>query len=78
MATAKISGFLHFEGIYKGQQGTFTAIEQGIFDKGNLDSPGTIIKATGNLENLRGSYNYQFTGQTSKLILEFEFQQNTL
>ena len=44
-----------------------------IFDKGNLDSPGTIIKATGNLENLRGSYNYQFTGQTSKLILEFEF-----
>ena len=46
---------LHFEGIYKGQQGTFTAIEQGIFDKGNLDSPGTIIKATGNLENLRGS-----------------------
>ncbi|MGQ0417260.1 DUF3224 domain-containing protein, partial [Bacillus sp. HC-TM] len=36
------------------------------------------IKATGNLENLRGSYNYQFTGQTSKLILEFEFQQNTL
>ncbi|MEH7854323.1 PbsX family transcriptional regulator, partial [Bacillus thuringiensis] len=27
---------------------------------------------------LRGSYNYQFTGQTSKLILEFEFQQNTL
>ncbi|MDG1595390.1 DUF3224 domain-containing protein, partial [Bacillus cereus] len=63
LATAKISGFLHFEGIYKGQQGTFTAIEQGIFDKGNLDSPGTIIKATGNLENLRGSYNYQFTGQ---------------
>ncbi|PFA84143.1 DUF3224 domain-containing protein [Bacillus thuringiensis] len=78
LATAKISGFLHFEGIYKGQQGTFTALEQGIFDKGNLDSPGTIIKATGNLENLRGSYNYQFTGQTSKLIFEFEFQQNTL
>ncbi|MGR6008684.1 DUF3224 domain-containing protein [Bacillus cereus] len=73
LATAKISGFLHFEGIYKGQQGTFTAIEQGIFDKGNLDSPGTIIKATGNLESLRGSYHYQFTGQTSKLILEFEF-----
>ena len=71
MATAKISGFYTLKEFIR-QQGTFTAIEQGIFDKGNLDSPGTIIKATGNLENLRGSYNYQFTGQTSKLILEFE------
>ncbi|MED1560126.1 DUF3224 domain-containing protein [Bacillus paramycoides] len=73
LATAKISGFLHFEGTYKGKRGTFTAIEQGIFDKGNLDSPATIIKATGDLESLRGSYNYQFTGQTSKLILNFKF-----
>ena len=31
------------------------------------------MKATGNLESLRGSYHYQFAGQTSKLILEFEF-----
>ena len=73
MATAKISGFLHFEGIYKGKRGTFIAIEQGIFDKGNLDSPATIIKATGELESLKGSYNYKFTGQTSKMILDFEF-----
>ena len=35
---------LHFEGIYKGQQGTFTAIEQGIFDKGNLDSQEQLLK----------------------------------
>ncbi|MGE8206839.1 DUF3224 domain-containing protein [Heyndrickxia sp. NPDC080065] len=73
LATAKISGFLHFEGTYKGKQGTFTAIEQGIFDKGNLDSPATIIKATGDLKSLTGSYNYQFTGPTSKMILDFEF-----
>lgn len=72
LATSKISGFLHFEGTYKGKQGTFTAVEQGIFDKGNLDSPGTIIKATGDLENLNGSYNYKFSGQTSKMILNFE------
>jgi hypothetical protein len=71
LATAKISGFLFFEGTYKGKQGTFTAIEQGIFDKGNLDSPGTIIKAAGDLEDLKGSYHYQFTGGTSKLILNF-------
>ncbi len=44
LATAKISGFLHFEGIYKGQHGTFTAIEQGIFDKGNLDSQEQLLK----------------------------------
>lgn len=73
LATAKISGFLHFEGTYQGKQGTFTAIEQGIFDKGNLDSPATIIKATGNLETLKGFYNYKFIGQTSKMILDFKF-----
>lgn len=73
LATSKISGFLHFEGTYKGKQGTFTALEQGIFDKGNLDSPGTIIKATGDLESLKGSYNYKFTGDTSKMILDFTF-----
>ncbi|MCY8234928.1 DUF3224 domain-containing protein [Priestia endophytica] len=73
LATSKISGFLHFEGTYKGKRGTFTAIEQGIFDKGNLDSPATIIKATGDLEGLKGSYNYRFAGQTSKMILNFEF-----
>ncbi|WP_456278641.1 DUF3224 domain-containing protein [Bacillus sp. AK128] len=72
LATAKISGFLHFEGTYMGKQGTFTAIEQGLFDKGHLDSPGTIFKATGDLESLKGSYNYKFAGQTSHLILEFE------
>ncbi|MGJ7922852.1 DUF3224 domain-containing protein [Neobacillus sp. LXY-4] len=72
LSTSKISGYLHFEGSYKGKQGTFTAIEQGIFDKGNLDSPGTIIKTTGDLEGLKGSYNYKFTGQTSKLILDFQ------
>lgn len=73
LATSKISGFLHFDGTYKGKKGTFTAIEQGIFDKGNLDSPATIIKATGELESLKGSYNYKFTGQTSKMILDFNF-----
>ncbi|MEH7109108.1 DUF3224 domain-containing protein [Bacillus sp. JJ1764] len=73
LATSKISGYLHFEGTYKGKQGTFTAIEQGIFDKGNLDSPGTIIKATGDLKNLKGTYNYRFTGEASKMILDFNF-----
>jgi hypothetical protein len=73
LATSKISGFLHFEGTYKGKHGTFTALEQGIFDKGNLDSPATIIKATGDLESLKGSYNYKFTGETSKMILNFKF-----
>ncbi|MED3564092.1 DUF3224 domain-containing protein, partial [Bacillus xiapuensis] len=73
LATSKISGFLHFEGSYKGKHGTFTALEQGIFDKGNLDSPGTIIKATGDLGSLKGSYNYKFTGETSKMILDFKF-----
>lgn len=73
LATAKISGFLHFEGTYKGKRGTFTAIEQGLFDKGNLDSPGTIIKTTGDLEGLKGSYNYKFSNQSSKMILDFEF-----
>ncbi|MGJ7912517.1 DUF3224 domain-containing protein [Neobacillus sp. LXY-1] len=73
LATSKISGYLHFEGTYKGKQGTFTAIEQGIFDKGNLDSPGTIIKATGDLKSLKGTYNYRFTGEASKMILDFNF-----
>ncbi|WP_046173623.1 DUF3224 domain-containing protein [Domibacillus indicus] len=73
LATAKISGFLHFEGTYQGRQGTFTAIEQGIFDKGNLDSPGKILKATGNLEGLKGFYHYTFSGQASKMMLDFEF-----
>lgn len=73
LATSKITGFLHFEGTYKGKRGTFTAIEQGIFDKGNLDSPGTIIKASGDLESLKGSYNYKFTGQSSKMILDLKF-----
>ncbi|UYO21978.1 DUF3224 domain-containing protein [Bacillus sp. 41-22] len=27
----------------------------------------------GELESLKGSYNYKFTGQTSKMILDFEF-----
>lgn len=72
LATAKISGFLHFEGTYKGKSGTFTAVEQGVFDKGNLDSPGTIIKTTGDLEGLKGSYNYKFAGQSSKMILDFK------
>ncbi|WP_423410309.1 DUF3224 domain-containing protein [Heyndrickxia sp. MSNUG] len=73
LATAKISGFLHFEGTYKGKRGTFTAVEQGLFDKGNLDSPGTIIKTTGDLEGMKGSYNYKFSNQSSKMILGFEF-----
>lgn len=73
LATSKISGFLHFEGTYQGKHGTFTALEQGIFDKGNLDSPGTIIKATGDLESLKGFYNYKFTGETSIMILDFKF-----
>ncbi|MFP7485415.1 DUF3224 domain-containing protein [Priestia filamentosa] len=69
LATSKISGFLHFEGAYKGKRGTFTAIEQGIFDKGNLDSPATIIKATGDLEGLKGSY--IVIGKDLKLSLPF-------
>ena len=73
LATSKISGFLHFEGTYMEKKGTFTAIEQGIFDKGYLDSPATIITATGDLESLKGSYNYKFTGQASKMILDFTF-----
>lgn len=73
LSTSKISGFLHFEGTFKGKQVTFTATEEGIFDKGNLESPGTIIKATGELNNLKGTYSYKFSGQTSKMILNFEF-----
>lgn len=72
LATARTTGFLYFEGTYKGKTGTFTAAEKGIFDKGLLDSPGMIIKSTGNLLALKGSYHYQFIGQTSKLILDFK------
>lgn len=72
LATARTAGFLYFEGTYKGKTGTFTAAEKGIFDKGLLDSPGMIIKSTGNLSELKGSYHYQFIGQTSKLILDFK------
>lgn len=73
-ATAKISGYLYFEGTYKNHKGTFTAAEHGIFDKGNLDSPGTIIEAKGALENLKGSYNYIFIGKESKMVLDFDWQ----
>lgn len=72
LATARISGFLHFEGQYKGKTGTFTAAEKGIFDKGSLDSPGMIIKGTGELQALTGSYQYDFVGENSKLILDFK------
>ncbi|PZL70442.1 PbsX family transcriptional regulator [Enterococcus plantarum] len=72
LATARITGFLHFEGQYKGKTGTFTAAEKGIFDKGSLDSPGMIIKSTGGLQALTGSYQYDFIGETNKLILNFK------
>ncbi|EOH99020.1 hypothetical protein UAY_02289 [Enterococcus moraviensis ATCC BAA-383] len=72
LATARITGFLHFEGQYKGKTGTFTAAEKGIFDKGSLDSPGMIIKGTGELHSLVGSYQYDFVGDNSKLILDFK------
>lgn len=72
LATARIAGFLHFEGQYKGKTGTFTAAEKGIFDKGLLDSPGMIIKGTGELFSLIGSYQYDFVGENSKLILDFK------
>ncbi|WP_206911947.1 hypothetical protein IGL98_001134 [Enterococcus sp. DIV0840] len=72
LATARITGFLHFEGQYKGKTGTFTAAEKGIFDKGSLDSPGMIIKSTGELQALTGSYQYDFVGENSKLILDFK------
>lgn len=72
LATARITGFLHFEGQYKGKTGTFTAAEKGIFDKGSLDSPGMIIKGTGELHSLIGSYQYDFVGDDSKLILDFK------
>lgn len=72
LATARITGFLHFEGQYKGKTGTFTAAEKGIFDKGSLDSPGMIIKGTGELHSLIGSYQYDFVGDNSKLILDFK------
>lgn len=72
LATARITGFLHFEGQYKGKTGTFTAAEKGIFDKGSLDSPGMIIKSTGELQGLTGSYQYDFVGEESKLILDFK------
>lgn len=72
MSTSKVSGFLHFEGSYQGKEGTFTAMESGIFDKGNLDCPGTIIDATGELKNLRGSYYYSFKSQSSAIVFNFE------
>lgn len=70
LATARIVGFLYFEGTYQGKTGTFTSTERGIFDKGRLDSPGMLIKADGELKNLTGSYRYEFMGQESKLIFE--------
>lgn len=72
LATARIVGFLHFEGQYKGKTGTFTAAEKGIFDKGALDSPGMIINSSGELEGLEGSYQYDFIDGTSKLILDLK------
>lgn len=72
LATARIVGFLHFEGQYKGKTGTFTAAEKGIFDKGALDSPGMIINSSGELEGLEGSYRYDFIDETSKLILDLK------
>lgn len=72
LATARIVGFLHFEGQYKGKTGTFTAAEKGIFDKGALDSPGMIINSSGELEGLEGSYQYDFIDETSKLILDLK------
>lgn len=75
LATARITGFLHFEGQYKGKTGTFTAAEKGLFDKGALDSPGMIIKSTGELQELSGSYQYDFIGETSKLILDFKIHE---
>lgn len=71
LATARIVGFLHFEGMYQGKTGTFTATERGIFDKGRLDSPGMLIKAGGDLADLTGSYQYEFIGQESRLIFDF-------
>ncbi|MEI5993093.1 DUF3224 domain-containing protein [Candidatus Enterococcus mansonii] len=75
LATARITGFLHFEGHYKGKTGTFTAAEKGIFDKGALDSPGMIIKSSGELQGLTGSYQYDFIGENSQLILDFKFDE---
>jgi hypothetical protein len=72
LATARIAGFLHFEGQYKGKTGTFTAAEKGIFDKGLLDSPGMLIKAGGQLQALTGSYQYDFMKDQSKLRLDFK------
>lgn len=72
LATARIVGFLHFEGQYKGKTGTFTAVEKGIFDKSALDSPGMIINSSGELEGLEGSYQYDFINETSKLLLDFK------
>ena len=72
LATARIVGFLHFEGQYKEKTGTFTAVEKGIFDKGALDSPGMIINSSGELKGLEGSYQYDFISETSKLLLDFK------
>ncbi|MTD41531.1 DUF3224 family protein [Erwinia sp. CPCC 100877] len=72
LATARITGFLHFEGQYKGKTGTFTAAEKGIFAKGLLDSPGMLIKAGGQLETLTGSYQYDFMEEQSTLLLDFK------
>ncbi|WP_338554640.1 DUF3224 domain-containing protein [Paenibacillus sp. KS-LC4] len=72
-AKSKIAGFLHFEGHYDGQYGTFTACENGLFDNGTLDSPAQIINGTGELSKLIGSYNYHFIGHTSELVLDFEW-----
>lgn len=70
-ANSKIAGFLHFEGTYDGKSGTFTASKNGMFDNGTLDSPAQIVNSTGELDQLTGSYNYNFLGHTSELILDF-------
>lgn len=73
LSTAKIAGYLFFEGSYLGKKGTFTAQENGIFDKGTLDSLGTIIASDGEFSSLSGSYNYNFIGQTSELLFDLSF-----
>jgi len=66
LASARTSGFLYLEGTYKRKTGTFTAAEKGIFDKGLLDSHCIVIKSVGSLKDLKGSYHYQFIGETRK------------
>lgn len=70
LSTANVLGFLVFEGEYKGEKCSFVASEQGLFDKGQLECPGKIIRGTGYFTDKKGQYSYAFEEEESYILLE--------